>query len=72
MGKYDNLAAMADEAGDAVRQTIRAYHGSPHDFDRFDASKLGTGEGNQVSPEDKAHGLQKSAIPGTKRLLAGH
>src|SRR4051812_28966406 len=24
---------------------IRAYHGSPHDFDRFDLSKIGTGEG---------------------------
>lgn len=36
-----------DELGDAVRQTIRAYHGSPYDFDRFDASKIGTGEGAQ-------------------------
>lgn len=32
-----------DELGDAVRSVIRAYHGSPHDFDRFDASKIGTG-----------------------------
>ena len=53
MGKYDNLAALGDEAGDAVRQTIRAYHGSPHDFDRFDASKIGTGEGAQAY----GHGL---------------
>lgn len=27
---------------------IRAYHSSPHDFSRFDASKIGTGEGNQT------------------------
>lgn len=27
---------------------IRAYHGSPHDFDRFDFSKIGTGEGAQA------------------------
>ena len=27
---------------------IRAYHGSPHDFDRFDMSKIGTGEGGQA------------------------
>lgn len=27
---------------------ILAYHGSPYDFDRFDASKIGTGEGNQT------------------------
>lgn len=25
-----------------------AYHGSPHDFDRFDLSKIGTGEGAQA------------------------
>ena len=27
---------------------IRAFHGSPHDFDRFDMSKIGTGEGAQA------------------------
>lgn len=31
----------------------RAYHGSPHDFDRFDISKIGTGEGAQAY----GHGL---------------
>jgi hypothetical protein len=30
-----------------------AYHGSPHDFDAFDASKIGTGEGAQAY----GHGL---------------
>lgn len=34
-----------DELGDSVRQVIKAYHGSPYDFDKFDASKIGTGEG---------------------------
>ena len=28
--------------------SIRAYHGSPHRFDRFDISKIGTGEGVQM------------------------
>jgi hypothetical protein len=32
---------------------IRAYHGSPHDFDRFDLSKIGSGEGAQAF----GHGL---------------
>lgn len=32
---------------------IRAFHGSPHDFERFDASKIGTGEGAQAY----GHGL---------------
>lgn len=27
---------------------LRGYHGSPHKFDRFDLSKIGTGEGAQV------------------------
>jgi hypothetical protein len=37
----------------ATGMGIRAYHGSPHDFDRFDLSKIGTGEGAQVY----GHGL---------------
>lgn len=28
--------------------SIRVYHGSPHKFDKFDLSKIGTGEGNQM------------------------
>ena len=42
-----------DALGDAVRGAIRAYHGSPYDFDAFDAAKIGTGEGAQVY----GHGL---------------
>lgn len=38
---------------------IRAYHGSPHDFDRFDASKIGTGEGAQTY----GHGLYFAENP---------
>jgi hypothetical protein len=32
---------------------IRAYHGSPHDFDKFDLAKIGSGEGAQAY----GHGL---------------
>lgn len=46
-----------DEAGDAVRSVIRAYHGSPHDFDKFDASKIGAGTGRQ----SYGHGLYFSS-----------
>ena len=31
-----------------VENPIKAYHGSPHDFDKFDLSKIGTGEGAQA------------------------
>jgi hypothetical protein len=35
-------------AGLASPATIRAFHGSPHLFDRFDSSRIGTGEGAQA------------------------
>lgn len=37
----------ADGEEDASRFAA-AFHGSPHDFDRFDLSKIGTGEGAQA------------------------
>lgn len=45
------LAALIGGLG--FKKGIRAYHGSPHDFDRFDMSKIGTGEGMQAY----GHGL---------------
>jgi hypothetical protein len=33
---------------DKTKKLIRAFHGSPHDFNKFDASKIGTGEGAQA------------------------
>lgn len=44
-------------------QGIRAYHGSPHDFDRFDISKIGTGEGAQAY----GRGLYFAEAEGTAR-----
>ncbi len=37
----------------AVKKGIRAYHGSPHSFDKFSMDKIGTGEGAQAY----GHGL---------------
>lgn len=54
------MGSPIDKAGRAIAglirgapRTIRAYHGSPHSFSRFDASKIGTGEGAQAY----GHGL---------------
>jgi len=47
----------------AVRPGIKAYHGSPHDFDRFDLSKIGTGEGAQAY----GHGLYFAENEGVAR-----
>jgi hypothetical protein len=35
-------------AASQVRQGIKAYHGSPHSFDRFSTEHIGTGEGAQA------------------------
>ena len=39
------------------------YHGSPHKFDKFDASKIGTGEGAQAY----GHGLYLAESPGVAK-----
>lgn len=45
--------ASATQAGKIV------FHGTPHDFDEFDSSKIGTGEGNQTF----GHGLYFAESP---------
>ena len=42
---------------------IRAYHGSPRDFERFDTSRIGTGEGAQAY----GHGLYFAENEGVAR-----
>ena len=53
---YDHVIVKADGGivgNPDTDEGIIAYHGSPHDFERFDMSKIGTGEGNQAY----GHGL---------------
>lgn len=50
-GEQPLLGALSDAL--SGKKGIKAYHGSPHDFDRFDMSKIGTGEGEQAY----GHGL---------------
>jgi hypothetical protein len=62
----DTLGAPGDEG----LFGIRAFHGGPHDFDRFDMDKLGTGEGAQVY----GHGLyfaENEAVAGHYRDTLG-
>jgi hypothetical protein len=46
-------APMAAPEGAIRANSFRAFHGSPHTFDQFDLSKIGTGEGAQAY----GHGL---------------
>lgn len=66
-GKTGAAVVGADLAQDAAPMSlapgIRAYHGSPYDFDRFDMSKIGTGEGAQAY----GHGLYFAENPETAK-----
>ena len=48
---------------DPVMREIDVYHGSPHVFDEFDASKIGTGEGAQAY----GHGIYFAEKPDVAR-----
>ena len=49
--------------GRATRQKIKAFHGSPHDFDKFSTENIGTGEGQQAY----GHGLYFAEREGTAK-----
>jgi len=65
MGLLGNQAGGALPKGYARNQAgAIVYHGSPHKFDRFDASKIGTGEGAQAY----GHGLYVAESPDVARM----
>jgi len=60
MSWRDKIAAvLAGKVGGPTPSGIHVYHSSPHDFDRFDLSKIGTGEGAQVY----GHGIYAAENP---------
>jgi hypothetical protein len=62
MGKLDDLLSAVSRSAPESKY-IRAYHGSPRPehFDRFDASKIGTGEGAQAYGHGH-YGAQNKAV----------
>jgi len=54
------LGAMANR----TVSPIDVYHGTPYKFDKFDSSKIGTGEGAQVY----GHGLYMAEAPATAEM----
>lgn len=71
IGNMADLAGMVTLGAGAVPATgkhelragIKAYHGSPHDFDKFQMDKIGTGEGAQAY----GHGLYFADSEGVAR-----
>lgn len=52
-GLFAAMGLMSPMKAGALTKGIRAYHGSPHKFDKFSLDKIGTGEGAQAY----GHGL---------------
>ena len=59
-----SLLGSAIAAEQSKTPGITAYHGSPHDFDKFDLSKIGTGEGAQAY----GHGLYFAENEGVAKI----
>lgn len=64
------------KAGQVVRDAaeaegILAYHGSPHDFDKFSTSAIGTGEGAQVYGRGLYFAQKKGVAQSYRDALSG-
>jgi hypothetical protein len=53
-------------------QGITAYHGSPHDFEQFDTSKIGTGEGAQAYGHGLYFAESEPVAEGYRNRLSGY
>jgi hypothetical protein len=62
----DQILGAVTQAAVNAGPLMTVYHGSPHKFDKFDASKIGTGEGAQAY----GHGLYLAEAPEVARGYA--
>ena len=58
---------LADQGANMGIAAATVWHGSPHKFDKFDSSKIGTGEGAQAY----GHGLYLADAPDVAQSYAG-
>jgi len=66
-GMYGNEGSLANVIPTAMKpKMLDVYHGTPHSFERFDASKIGTGEGAQAY----GHGIYVAESPEVARGYA--
>ena len=73
--------AKAKSAGPAVKEAIgtmaermkgiKAYHGSPHDFDKFSLDNIGTGEGAQTFGHGLYFAENEGVANGYRKSLSG-
>jgi hypothetical protein len=58
-------------AASQVRKGIKAYHGSPYDFDRFSTEQIGTGEGAQAYGQGLYFAGNEDVARGYRDALTG-
>lgn len=66
--RYVREGETREASGTAEARSLEAFHGTPHDVDRFSTAKIGTGEGAQVF----GWGLyfaENPSVAGTYRLI---
>ncbi len=73
---YGMMAPLEDQAMTSaplqkIGKAIKAFHGSPHDFEQFDLSKIGTGEGAQAYGHGLYFAESKGVAESYKDQLAG-
>lgn len=61
----------APKPANALAMGIKAYHGSPHKFDKFSMNKIGTGEGNQTYGHGLYFAENEAVARDYKRALGG-
>lgn len=66
-----NMWTPKAEGGEIDEPGITAYHGSPHDFEQFDMSKIGTGEGAQAFGHGLYFAQNEGVAKGYRDVLAG-
>jgi hypothetical protein len=71
LARTGELLEEAAKQDPRIAESIAAYHGSPHDFDRFDLSKIGTGEGAQAFGHGLYFAENKDVAKGYRDALSG-
>ena len=64
-------AGAVPRPANALDMGFRVYHGSPHDFDKFDMSKMGTGEGAQAYGRGLYFAENEAVARGYQQTLSG-
>jgi hypothetical protein len=73
-GRPTQAAEMLQIAADhdpRIAESFEAFHGSPHDFDRFDLSNIGSGEGAQAYGHGLYFAENEKVAEGYRNELSG-